>query len=201
MPTNLNALIRYKQIDACLKNPYVPCTIASLQEACTSALSEFRGIYKLVSERTIRDDIRVMRSNMLGFNAPIAFDDGKYFYTDKNYSIFKTPVTEVDLLRDIMKMLIEERNNITDSEIDNLLKRIAVIVGAPIPFEMEQEFVEDDLQETRFTNHIKATLQLPKEEKSAFSPKPLQKQKSFKFRKTKPIIKPLLLWEAIFGVV
>ncbi len=139
MPTNLNALIRYKQIDACLKNQYVKCTIERLQEACSESMGEFRGIYKLVSERTIRDDIRVMRSNILGFNAPIEFEDGRYIYSDKEYSIFNTPVTEVQLLKDILKILLEERNNIADSEIDRLLLRISIIVGEPLPFEMKED--------------------------------------------------------------
>lgn len=78
MPTNLNALIRYKQIDKCLHNRYVPCTIARLQEACSEALGEHRGIYRQISERTIRDDLRVMKSDMLGFNAPIVFKGGYY---------------------------------------------------------------------------------------------------------------------------
>jgi len=139
MPTNLNALIRYKQIDACLKNLYVKCTIERLREVCSEAMGEHRGIYKLVSERTIRDDIRVMRSNILGFNAPIEFEDGKYIYTDKDYSIFKTPVTETKLLRDILKMLINERKGIADFEIDKLLKRISLIVGEPLPRKIEKD--------------------------------------------------------------
>ena len=133
MPTNLNALIRYKQIDTCLKNRFIECTIEKLQDACTASLGEFRAIYKKVSERTIRDDIRVMKSNILGFNAPIEISNRTYYYSDKNYSIFTTPVTEIELLKDILKMLLEERNNIADSEIDDLLQRIARIVGEPIP--------------------------------------------------------------------
>ena len=140
MPANLNALIRYKQIDACLKNRFVRCTIKKLQEVCTDALGEFRGIYKLVSERTIRDDIRVMRSNILGFNAPIAYSNGAFYYTDEDYSIFSTPLTEIDLLRDIFNMLLSERGNIADDEVDKLLKRISVIVGEPLPFERESSY-------------------------------------------------------------
>ncbi len=114
MPTNLNALIRYKRIDACLKNPFVDCTIDKLQEVCTESMGEHRGIYKKVSERTIRDDIRVMRSEILGFNAPIIFESGKYVYTDADYSIFSTPINEIQLLKDILKMLLSERKNIRD---------------------------------------------------------------------------------------
>lgn len=131
MPTNLNALIRYKQIDACLRNPYVKCTIERLQETCSEAMGEFRGIYKLVSKRTIRDDIRVMRSNILGFNAPIEYEEGKYFYSDKDYSIFKTPVTDIKLLKDIFKVLVKERDRLDDWKIDSLLFRISILTGEP----------------------------------------------------------------------
>lgn len=166
MPTNLNALIRYKQIDTCLKNKFIECTIEKLQDACTASLGEFRGIYKKVSERTIRDDIRVMKSNILGFNAPIEISNGTYYYTDKNYSIFTTPVTEIELLKDILKMLLEERNNIADSEIDNLLLRIANIVGEPIPdkfnspsinFNIDFEASEDDGFYVSSSNKIEPT--------------------------------------------
>jgi len=159
MPTNLNALIRYKQIDTCLRNRFVRCTIEKLQEVCTDAMGEFRGIYKQVSERTIRDDIRVMRSNMLGFNAPIEYNDGAFYYTDKNYSIFSTPLTEIDLLRDIFKMLLSERNNIADDEVDKLLKRISIIVGEPLPF--EGEGISYMLPPTEWENNI-----LPEEDDS-----------------------------------
>jgi len=50
MPTNLNALIRYKQIDKELRNPYLKSTIKSLQEACSKQLEEHRGIYKLIAD-------------------------------------------------------------------------------------------------------------------------------------------------------
>lgn len=139
MPTNLNALIRYKQIDACLKNKYVRCTIERLQKVCTEALGEHRGIYKQVSERTIREDIRVMRSDILGFNAPIEYENGAYRYTDEDYSIFKTPVTEVNLLKDILKMLLKEKDNINDTEIDTLLIRISLIVGESLPAEIDMD--------------------------------------------------------------
>lgn len=161
MPTNLNALIRYKQIDAYLQNKYVDCTIEKLQDACSVALGEFRGNYSNVSERTIRDDIRVMRSDILGFNAPIEVSNGRYYYTDSNYSIFSTPVTEVELLKDILKMLLAERDNITDSEIDKLLTRISIIVGEPIQFDSEPDNMgqviheaeesESDISDIRFS--------------------------------------------------
>jgi hypothetical protein len=133
MPTNLNALIRYKRIDACLRNPYEDCTINRLRKVCTDAIDEHRGIRDtMISERTIRDDIRVMRSDILGFNAPIAFEEGKYVYTDNNYSLFRTPINEMELLKEIFKMLLSERNNIADTEIEHLLMQLSDITGLPV---------------------------------------------------------------------
>lgn len=129
MPANLNALIRYKRIDTCLRNPYIRCTIDKLQEVCTDALSEYRGIYKLVSERTIRDDLRVMRSSMLGFNAPIVFENGSYKYSDEEFSIFSTPISEINLLKEISEVLMQERNNLSNPEVDTLLEKIVSITG------------------------------------------------------------------------
>ena len=110
MPANLNALIRYKVIDRCLSNPYICCSINKLREICTEALTESRGWNKkndLISERTIRDDIRVMRSDIFGFNAPIVFEDGCYRYSDPEYTIFSITIHQKSLLEDILSVLSE----------------------------------------------------------------------------------------------
>jgi len=199
MPTNLNALIRYKQIDACIKNPYVRCTIDKLREVCTEALGESRGIYKLVSERTIRDDIRVMRSNILGFNAPIEFENGAYIYTDKDYSIFKTPVSEIKLLKDIFMMLISERKGIADSEIDNLLKRIALIVGEPLPEKEEKEKLDETI-----TIGVSYSIAPPNEE-IIFAPPEPDEFPNISLEDEIPSImqesEPLLMWNEILRVL
>lgn len=132
MPTNLNALIRYKQIDLCLKNPYLKTTIAVMQEKCSEQLAEHRGVYKLVSERTIRDDIRTMRSDALGFNAPIIVRDGVYQYTNENYSIFDTSISEMDLLKEVIKLLLEEREHIKSPNLNRVLVDLSGITGIDI---------------------------------------------------------------------
>jgi hypothetical protein len=146
MPTNLNALIRYKQIDMCLRNPYTRCTLEKLQEVCSEAMGEHRGIYKTVSKRTIQDDIRVLRSDILGFNAPIVFEDGAYSYADKDYSIFDTPITEKELLHDIFQLLLKEREKLADDIADNLLKRISLILGEKFEETKEQATKEQSAE-------------------------------------------------------
>src|SRR5271170_2302427 len=88
MPVNRNALIRYRTIDQCLQNRYKKWTLDDLIDACGEALYEYQGIDTGVSRRTIQADIEMMRSNKLGYEAPIEVVDKKYYtYSDKNYSI------------------------------------------------------------------------------------------------------------------
>ncbi len=148
MPTNLNALIRYKTIDRCLKNYHIPNTMKRLQENCSEKLAEYRGIYKEVSDRTFYDDIRVMRSEILGFNAPIEVKNGIYYYAEKGFSIFQTPINEVGLLKEVLQMLLEERDRLADREVDTLIRRIAKITGDDVS--LEGEFDEKEQFNLRF---------------------------------------------------
>lgn len=98
MPVNRNALIRYKTIDTCLRNKYRRWTLEDLMDACSDALYEYEGIDKGISKRTIQMDIQMMRSEKLGYNAPIVVYDNKYYkYEDEDYSITNTPLSEQDL--------------------------------------------------------------------------------------------------------
>ena len=129
MPANFNALLRYKTIEECLKNPYNPCTIDRMIEMCSDTLAEVKNRKKQISERTIREDLKVMRGGDLGFWAPIEQEDGVYYYADKDYSIFKQPINEIGLLREILFTLLEKRGDEADAEIDKLLMRIADVTG------------------------------------------------------------------------
>lgn len=97
MPVNKNALIRYKTIDRCLQNKYRRWTLDDLVEACSDALYDMEGIMKGVSMRTVQADIQIMRSDKLGYNAPIEVYDNKYYrYEDPEYSISESPLTTED---------------------------------------------------------------------------------------------------------
>jgi predicted DNA-binding transcriptional regulator YafY len=98
MPVNRNALIRYRTIDNCLQNRYKKWTLDDLIDACSDALYEFQGIDTGVSRRTIQADMELMRSNKLGYEAPIVVVDKKYYtYADKNYSITNIPLNNHDM--------------------------------------------------------------------------------------------------------
>ncbi len=98
MSQNKNALIRYKTIDKCLQNLYRKWTLDALVEACSDALYEYEGKDSMVSKRTIQLDLQLMRSDKLGYNAPIICYDKKYYkYEDPSYSITNIPLTKQDL--------------------------------------------------------------------------------------------------------
>ncbi len=98
MPINKQALIRYKVIDQCLQNRQRKWRLEDLVEACSEALYEYEGVRKGVSVRTVQLDIQNMRSEKLGYNAPIVVVEKKYyFYEDKEYSITKIPLSKQDL--------------------------------------------------------------------------------------------------------
>ena len=100
MAVNKNALIRYKTIDKCLQNNYRQWTLNDLIEACSDALYEYEGKDIDVSKRTVQLDLQMMRSDKLGYNAPIVVYDRKFYkYEDEDYSITNSPISNQDLTR------------------------------------------------------------------------------------------------------
>lgn len=98
MPANKNALLRYKTIDNCLRNRSREWTLDDLIEACSYALYEYTGKDEYISRRTIQLDIQKMRSSELGYEAPIEVYDRRYYrYSDPDFSITNTPLSESDL--------------------------------------------------------------------------------------------------------
>lgn len=108
MSTNKSALIRYKTIDQCLKNRYRKWSLDDIIEKVSDALYEFEGITTGVGKRTIQADIQFMRSDKLGYNAPIVVVDRKFYtYEDENYSITQSPIKDedVDKMKEIVSLL------------------------------------------------------------------------------------------------
>lgn len=124
MPANLNALIRYKTINSCLYGGRRRWSISELRDKCSDALAEYRGRYDTVSERTIRDDIRVMRSDILGYNAPIVQKQGMYYYSDNTYSIMTLSFTDSALIERIIMFLGEIKTKVSDPELEIILNKL-----------------------------------------------------------------------------
>ncbi|MBQ5892040.1 MAG: WYL domain-containing protein [Bacteroidales bacterium] len=127
MPVNKNALIRYKTIDNCLRNKYRRWTLEDLVEKCSEVLYEMEGIKKGVSVRTIQGDIQMMRSDKLGYNAPIEVYEQKYYrYSDKDYSITQMPLTQNDfeLMQEAVDMLRELKDFKQFNAISDIVSRL-----------------------------------------------------------------------------
>ncbi len=98
MPLNRATLIRISTIDKCLQNRYRRWIINNLIDACTDALAEYEGRSNPVSRRTFQNDLALMRSDRLGYNAPIVVRDNKYYeYDDPEFSITHLPLNDEGL--------------------------------------------------------------------------------------------------------
>lgn len=127
MPANKNALIRYKTIDNCLRNLYRRWTLDDLVEACSDALYEYEGITKGVSVRTVQSDIQMMRSDKLGYNAPIEVYEHKYYrYSDPEFSITTMPLSQNDygVMQEAVDMLRQLQDFEIFAEMSDLVNRL-----------------------------------------------------------------------------
>ena len=127
MSINKLALIRYKTIDECLRNRYRKWTLEDLIEKVATVLYEQEGISSGVSKRTIQGDIQVMRSDKLGYNAPIAVIDKKYYtYSDGEFSISRAPINPADVekIKEIVGILKQFNGFSYFEEMSELIARL-----------------------------------------------------------------------------
>ncbi|MDO6491333.1 MULTISPECIES: helix-turn-helix transcriptional regulator [unclassified Cellulophaga] len=127
MSVNKNALIRYKTIDKCLQNRYRKWTLESLISSCSDALYEYEGREINVSKRTVQLDIQMMRSDKLGYNAPIVVYDKKFYkYEDENFSITNIPLNKNDMnvLSETVEMLKQFKDFSLFSELGGIIQRL-----------------------------------------------------------------------------
>lgn len=127
MAINKNALIRYKAIDKCLQNRYRLWTLNDLIDACSDTLYEYEGREVNVSKRTVQLDIQMMRSDKLGYNAPIVVYDKKYYkYKDENYTITDIPINDTDMqvLTETVEMLKQFKDFSLFSELGGIIQRL-----------------------------------------------------------------------------
>ena len=127
MPANKNALIRYKTIDNCLRNRYRRWTLEDLVDACSDALYDMEGIRKGVSVRTVQGDIQMMRSDKLGYKAPIEVYEHKYYrYSREDFSITDMPLSQNDY--EVMQEAIDMLRQLEDfdqfSEMSDVVSRL-----------------------------------------------------------------------------
>ncbi|WP_458628354.1 helix-turn-helix transcriptional regulator [Winogradskyella sp. PC D3.3] len=127
MAVNKNALIRYKTIDKCLQNQFRKWTLNDLIEAVSDALYEYEGKDIDVSKRTVQLDLQMMRSDKLGYNAPIVVYDRKFYkYEDPEYSIINIPITDKDIkvMNEAIQLLRQFKDFSLFKEMDGVLQRL-----------------------------------------------------------------------------
>ncbi|MBX2814937.1 MAG: WYL domain-containing protein [Saprospiraceae bacterium] len=127
MAQSKNALIRYKTIDKCLRNTKRRWTLQDLIEACSDALYEYEGRDVNVSKRTIQLDLQLMRSNKLGYNAPIEVYAKKFYrYSDPTYSITNIPLSEHDLhvLTETVEVLRQFKDFSLFAELGGIIQKL-----------------------------------------------------------------------------
>ena len=127
MSTNKLALIRYKTIDGCLRNRQRKWTLNDLITNVSDALYDCEGIASGVSKRTIQADIQLMRSNKLGYNAPICIKDRKfYYYDDPEYSITNAPINKADVekMKEIVGVLKQFNGFSYFDEMSDMIARL-----------------------------------------------------------------------------
>lgn len=127
MSINKLALIRYKTLDDCLRNKRRKWTLSDLIEKVAEVLYNKEGIDTGVSKRTIQADIQMMRSDKLGYNAPIIVKEKKYYsYSDEGYSITNAPLNNSDLekMKEIVGVLKQLNGFSYFEEMSELIARL-----------------------------------------------------------------------------
>jgi predicted DNA-binding transcriptional regulator YafY len=90
-------------------------------------LYEYEGKENPVSKRTIQLDIQLMRSEKLGYNAPIVVYDKKYYkYDDEEFTITDIPLTETDInvLTETVSMLKQFKDFSLFNDVSDILQRL-----------------------------------------------------------------------------
>lgn len=100
MATNKNALIRYKTLDKCFRNPGKRYFINDLIEECNKVLASIDPHSNGISRRQILEDIAFMESEngwAIELDRPREGRRVFYRYTDLTFSINNMPLNEVEI--------------------------------------------------------------------------------------------------------
>lgn len=100
MPATKNALLRYKVLDKCFRNPGKKYFIDDLIEVCTKAMQEHNPDSSGISRRQVFEDIAFMESNAGWSIDLMRLKEGKrvyYRYEDVSFSINNMPLNEVEV--------------------------------------------------------------------------------------------------------
>lgn len=112
VPTNKNALIRYKTLDKCFRNPGRKYFIDDLIHECNLAVTQGNAEVRGISRRQIFDDIYFMESEAGWYIDLVKYREGKkvfYRYRDLSFSINNMPLNELEInqLKSATEILIQ----------------------------------------------------------------------------------------------
>lgn len=134
MPTNKNAIIRYRVLDKCFRNTGRRYYMEDLMEACSSELTYLSSQTQQISRRTIFNDINFMESEA-GWGSKgidilrLKDETGKrsyYRYADTSFSIDNTPLTSAELsqLKSAIETLSQFKGLPQFEWMDNILHKL-----------------------------------------------------------------------------
>lgn len=153
MPVNLDALLRYHVINKCLQRQGNGYTWEELADACAEYMDEVapRADRNTPAQRTIQGDIKIMRSDILGYNAPIEIKNGKYFYTESDYSIKNASLTKDDLraITTAAKVLGQYKGFNFFNDLNNVYERFESKLYLKLQKENQQTISFDKDEEAR----------------------------------------------------
>ena len=69
-----------------------------------------------------------MRSDILGFNAPISQKNGNYYYEDRAYSIFNVTIRDSELLSRVLKFMLELKSETDHPGMEEIINSIGVVL-------------------------------------------------------------------------
>lgn len=162
MPVNLDALLRYHVINECLQRRGKEWTAEELADACAEYMDEVapRNSRNIPAKRTIQDDIRIMRSGDLGYNAPIKTENGKYHYDDPDYSIKNASLTKDDLraINTAAKVLGQYKGFDFFNALNNIYERFESKLYLKLQKENQQAISFDKDEEAKGTQFLNPLL-------------------------------------------
>ena len=112
MPTNKNALVRYKILDRCFRNTGRKYNIDNLMEECNKTLAEIDPKSNGISRRQIYADITFMES-LEGWEIELEKTKESrktyYRYQDPSFSINNMPLNDLEInqLKSAMEILAQ----------------------------------------------------------------------------------------------
>jgi len=179
MPKNLSASRRYIIIDECLHNRFhLPSSSVMAQHPgvwtigeLADKIAEKLDLRNPPSERTIKEDIRVMRSGEMGYEAPIRnLSRIGYYYADPDFSITQNPLSELDIenLKEVLAILKQFKGFRYFTDVNSIISKIEDTVNISeysrvlfdtVPDAAGLEFIEPLSAAIRQKNIVSATYQ------------------------------------------